>query len=36
MLKSLKAGAPDHPGFERLRRFIAEQDLVHSGGETRH
>jgi hypothetical protein len=36
MLASLQAGAPDHPGFERLRRFIARQDLIHSDGETLH
>ena len=36
MLASLQAGAPEHPGFERLRQFIARQDLIHSGGETPH
>jgi len=30
MLDGLEAGAPDHPGFERLGRFIARQDLIHS------
>ena len=29
MLDSLKSGAPAHPGVERLRQFIAQQDLVH-------
>jgi hypothetical protein len=36
MLASLQAGAPDHPGSERLRRFIARQDLIHSADDISH
>ncbi len=35
MLANLQAGAPDHPGFERLRRFIAEQDLIYGDNDAR-
>jgi hypothetical protein len=36
MLASLQAGAPEHPGFERLRRFIARQDLIHNPDDISH
>jgi hypothetical protein len=36
MLASLQSGAPEHPGFERLREFMARQDLIHSDSDTLH
>src|SRR5258708_14524802 len=36
MLENLQTGAPDHPGYERLKTFIAEQNLIYGDDDLRH
>ena len=35
MLADLQTGAPDHPGNERLKTFIAEQNLIYGDDDFR-
>lgn len=35
ILADLRIGAPDHPGLERLRRFIADVSLIYGDDKPR-
>jgi hypothetical protein len=36
ILITLQIGTPDHPGIRRLRRYIAELNLIYGDDETLH